>query len=218
MLVSSTEPKIFHQLGDVSTKSEEYGADFLMVGQGMTIGIQRKEVKDLLASVENGLLGKQLAQLAGVDIAFLVIEGRMDFTLDGKLTNAKWGGQAWTQEQIWGLTLSVMGKNVHVMYTIDMPGTANLLVYMEAYFRKASHNALDTRPGPRGMFGAGRTTAKEMGVYLLQSLPGVGPALAERIYDKFGVPWKWTVGKDELEALEGLGPKKVAKIMGVFNE
>lgn len=67
------------------------------------------------------------------------------------------------------------------------------------------------------MWGA-RATGEEWALHLLQGFPGVGPALALRVVQRFGrVPLVWAVSRDEMLAIEGFGPRKVDGMWRLFD-
>ena len=66
MLISPTEPPELKALGKLSLLTEKHGADVLIMPhaswEGM-LGVQRKELKDLLASMSDGRFGEQMMKL-----------------------------------------------------------------------------------------------------------------------------------------------------------
>lgn len=214
--ISPTEPKELHKLGTVSWKPELHGVDIMFASKGRWIGIQRKEVKDFVASIENKLLNKQLAQMGNLDVAILIIEGSFKFTTEGVLIGKDYG-MTWTDQQIWGLLLSIQAKGVQVVTTQSLTATARCITYLQRYYAKPRHSSLDSRGGPFSIWGT-NPTDKEYAVYVLQSLPGVGPELAERIFDRYGLPMRLTVSVDELMEVEGIGKKKAEAIVKAMSE
>lgn len=211
MLISPTEPPQLRAIGTTSNRPEDYGADAMFAAGGRTIGVQRKEVRDLVSSTENGLLGKELRKMNALDHKLLVVEGRMTFTLEGLLTG-KFAGPEWTRDHVWGVLLSIQQKGVWVHHTDDLALTIKFLHYFEKWCRKTKHISLDTRPGPSTLWGS--PTEREFATYMLQGIPGVGPELAGRVYDLFGrLPWTWSCDPEELMGIEGVGPKKVEAMM-----
>jgi len=64
MLVAPTEPMTLKALGTVSLVPEDYGSDFLWASPVFgLVGVQRKEASDFVASVMDGRLDKELAQM-----------------------------------------------------------------------------------------------------------------------------------------------------------
>ena len=80
---------------------------------------------------------------------------------------------------------------------------------------KPNHSSLDRRPKAVGTWG--KADSREFASHVLQSFPGIGSDLAKRIYDRFGLPLKWTVDVMDLQQLEGIGPKKAMTIWAALN-
>lgn len=175
------------------------------------MGIQRKEVKDLLQSINDGRLAKEVAQMTSSPIltqSVLIIEGRLDWTLDGRSTLPHTNV---TRAGLRNLITSIQLRSIIVQYTDSASDTAELIRGLSGYFNR-SHHSLDTRPNPTSPWG--RTTNKGFGVHLIQSFPGIGPELATRIYEHFnGVPLAWTVDEAALIKVPGLGKKRAAQLI-----
>lgn len=216
MIVSPTEPKpLLAAATKVSMLPETFGADIAIrphtnMGKGW-IGVQRKEVKDLVASMMDGRLVQQIAQLESCLMAFIVIEGRFTWTIDGMMMNA------WKQEisksSIDSLLLSIMMRNVHVVYTTDVHDTIKWCLMMEAWARKPEHTSLDNRPGPDGGVW-GRVDSRAWSKHLLMGFPGIGSKLAGAIIDHFGgVPLDWSTPVENLMKVPGIGKGKAETLI-----
>lgn len=210
-----------HQLLDhykVSSQCEQHGCDILLLVNPRSrtnrkrVGIQRKEIKDLLASMADGRLNKEVRQMGNLFAKVLIVEGPLRFTNDGVLVESLGWGKPWTKAAITKLLFSVRGKGLWVVHTDNIAGTIEMIELLAEWWGKEDHRSLDTRPGPVSFFG---TTVgdKEWGTYMLQSLPGVGPGLASKIYDMYGVPWSWDVGIEELMMVEGIGEKRAKQML-----
>jgi len=217
VLVSGTEPKALKKLGKVSSVPERYGADFLIMGKRTRIGVQRKQFpSDLLSSLNDGRLYQQLPSLSDLDLSLLIIEGHGRWTEDGELIADKY--HQFTIRQLHGLLFSIMFEfKVPSIWVADMGDTADVLINLEAWAKKAKHTSLKSRPGPdRSSWGS--TSEKHLAQHVVQGFPGVGQELAGRIVDKFeGVPLTWTVDVDEMMTVEGIGKKKAEGMFGALN-
>lgn len=197
----------------VSSKPETMGADFLWRVRGSWWAVQRKELKDLLSSMEDGRLSKELGQMASsVARGWIVIEGAPQWTLDGELLNNPWGRPfnhaAWI-----GLISSIQGAGVSVLHVSDMRATCGTIVGLINYTAKTSHNTATSRPGAQGGKW-GHASSRDWGVHLLQSFPGIGPEVAGAIYDHFGgVPMQWTVNEQDLLGVAGVGKGRASKLI-----
>jgi ERCC4-type nuclease len=217
VIVAPTEPAALRALGVVKNTPEAYGVDFLWAIDDGLAGVQRKEVKDLIASTRDGRLGKELQQMKALAWRGLVIEGEMKWTLDGALLGS-WG-KTFTRSAYLGLLASVQASGCAVFTARDHADTAAVLTAIKAWTEKEKHGSLSTRPPmeSKGMAWGMEATNRDFQVHLLTGLPGVGVELAGRIIDKFGgVPWAWTVTKAELAEVEGIGKKKIERLFSVL--
>jgi ERCC4-type nuclease len=210
VLVSPTEPPALRKIGTTSLRPETFGCDLLFAARGKWFGIQRKEFKDLIHSMQDGRLGQQVSMMAELEQAMVVVEGWQDarWTTEGMLSDRY---AKVTRAQLRGLLWSVRDRGVWVDYTRDLTDTIALCQEWEAWCRKPAHKSLSTRPGPVGKWG--RADNREWQEHLLQGLPGVGVELAGRILDEVGMPLGWRVSEGELLGVQGLGKGKVEKMM-----
>jgi len=210
MIVAPTEPPALRKLGTVSMAPERYGCDLLFAARGRWFGVQRKEFKDLLASMRDGRIGQQVAMMDGLEQAMVVIEGwgQAKWGEDGELLD---GYARVTKGQLRALLWSVRDRGIWVDYTDGLQDTIQLVTAFEAWCKKAEHKSLSARPGPAGTWG--KATNRDWQMHLLQGLPGVGVELAGRILDEVGMPLGWTVEEGELGKVRGLGKGKIEKMM-----
>lgn len=212
VLVSPTEPPAIKALGESSGIAERYGGDVLWGSpvSGLCV-VQRKELSDLVASIHDGRLAKEFAQMQEVDgIRALVVEGRPKWTTEGELLDG------WTRVnrgQLRGLLWSARAKGVWVDWSDDTSDTVGLVQGLVHWSNKARHESLDRVPGPKGN-GWGTVSNEDYAKHLLSALPGVGVELAQRMLDHFGcVPLVWEVTADELQQVEGIGKVKARKLI-----
>src|SRR5579863_2868694 len=188
MLISPTEPLPIRKLGQVSSVPERFGTDVLFLSRsGQTIGIQRKEIKDLVASVHDGRLVKELAQMAKLDQGIVLIEGGIKWTSENKLMIEP----SWTKTHHLGLMLSIQSKGYWTLNSSTLNDTLDLLPMFVKYFGKERSASLGTRPKSQGEWGT--KSSREWQNHLLQSFEGIGSEKAKAILDKFGMaPLEWT--------------------------
>lgn len=220
ILLSPAEPVEFHSLGDRSHIVEaEYGADFLVAGKGFLVAVQRKQFPgDFLASVADGRFPVLLPRMLNAEFRILLLEGRPRWSTTGALLNFDWGrgkdftrshlrAMLWSLHWVWGVT---------AMWTDDRADTLDFLRDLRRWAEKDRHEALGVRPPiDKGDF---RRTPKprDRAVHILQGFDGVGPAVAESIYDHFGfLPLRWAVEESDLLAVPGVGPGRVRKLVEV---
>lgn len=210
MLVSPTEPKLLRTLGKTSLVPESYGVDFLFTSPVFgLVGVQRKEIKDLVASVNDGRLAKELAQMKALGQAMIVIEGKPQWSNDGSMITSF---SRWTIAQHLGTMWSMQLAGYWIATSASVDETSVLLSLFGRWIEKSRHVGLVSRPKPKDEFG--RAGNRDWGIHLLQSFQGIGAEVAGRIYDHFdGVPLRWTVSEMDLLDVEGIGKTRAKSLM-----
>ena len=226
LIVSSTEPLTLRKLlppHKTSIMPERFGADVIWNVKDEWWGAQRKTVKDLVASVLDGRIAKEIGQMQQLAGKYLIIEGTLTWTTQHSrsgtaddlltlTTSSKYGTTNVTRRQLNGIVWSVQNRGVHVEYTRNSPGTAAHLSMLVEWSRKEGHSSLTKRPNPVGKWGS--PSNREYGEWVLQGFPGVGPELAKNIWEKYGrVPLQWEVGVNELATIKGIGKGKAQAMM-----
>jgi len=213
MLVSPTEHDLLPLLaGRAMSHSlpEQHGADVLIVAAGQgKMAIQRKAFPDdLLASLDDGRLARELALLSRTECPVLIVEGRPQWTADGHLM-AAWASR-WTRQQLRNLLRSVwLTHGVMVEHTDDINDTATAVLELESWFRKNVHRSLLSRPKQTSRDSWGKSSQEDIARFLLQGFPGIGTALAEVILERFGkAPLSWSCTFDELRSVPGIGERR----------
>lgn len=213
LLVSPTEPLSLRALGVTSSYPEQLGVDFAFAAQnGDLVGIQRKEIHDLLASVRDGRLAREVAQMQTLAYRALITEGRVFWTPDGALVG-QYGGERWTQEGIWALSMSIQAQGIAVFMTMDTAGTAKCIRTIVSWVGKGTHRSLRTRPkAPKDRWG--QRDNKAWAAWLIQAFDGCGPDVADAIVKHFdGLPMQWTCTEKELREVPGVGKLRARRLM-----
>ena len=212
MLVSAAEPASLRTLGQYSPLPEQFGCDFLIPCPVGMVGVQRKEIHDLIASRSDGRLSRELAQMKQLDIGILLVEGRLKWTSDGMLSTSR---SKWTRSQHLGLLFSIQSSNIWVNSSMDIQDSREYLSALEKWMMKEKHAGLMTRPKPQTIWG--QRNDRDWGIHVIQSFDGIGPGVAGAIVDRFGLPLRWTISKKDLESVPGVGPKRAAKMWETLN-
>lgn len=203
-------------LGRNSAVPEQHGADILWWDDTIKgfVGVQRKAVPDLVASVGDGRLAKEVAQLMTVKVAVLIIEGRPRWTTDGHLSASY---TRWSRTAHRSLVRSIQGRGIFVEMSDSTADTAKLIIEIAAWVHKGDHTSLDRRPNPNPN-PWGVVNDEAWGCHLLQSVPGIGPKQAKAIWDHFDgkLPIGLTVSREELLKVKGLGKGKADQLMKSF--
>lgn len=210
MWVSPAEPERLRSGRKVSPLCEQRGADFLFVAHGEWVAIQRKEIQDFIASLGDGRLQKELAQLQTCHHKILILEGKIQWTTEGEMLG-KGYGRTWTRKQWRAILWGIRSKGIWIEPTDDVSDTIATLTWIEQWFNKDTHNSLTRRPAAMSMWG--HPSNEDYQRHLVMGLPGVGPELADRIVRTFGgVPFGWKIKEGDLLKVEGIGKKKAATI------
>lgn len=213
--VAPTEPPALKKLGKSSLLPERHGVDILwtVTGEGgkkVTVGAQRKEWKDLVASVEDGRWQREIVQMASLPAAWVVVEGWPKVGAGGQLVDKRYG-RGWTEAMLRAVLWSAQSRGINIDRTANIAGTCDWVQAVVKWSRKANHSSMLHRPMATSQWG--HKGNREWGMHLLQGLDGVGVELAGRIWDRFGgVPWSWDCSIDDLMEVDGVGKKKAEKL------
>lgn len=219
MLVAPTELRhaAFRELtrsGKGSNLPETWGCDFGFIIReedgAKKYGIQRKELKDFVASVNDGRLAKEVQQMVVCEQTLLVIEGTPRFSMDGALLGNNYGS-SWSRQQHTSMLLSVQAADVWVLGTSDTRETAQLCLDFQAWIRKGEHTSLRKRGGPVHPWG--RKENRDYCLHLIMGLPQIGIELADRILDTIGMPFGLAVTREQLMSVDGIGAKTADSII-----
>ena len=223
ILVSPTDRDLLTLLGEKAMFNylpERYGADILIVVEGHgKLAIQRKTFPDdLLASLDDGRLARELPLLAQAEFPVLIVEGQPMWTADGHLMQP-WNSR-WTRAQLRNLLRSVWRVHgVAVEQTTDINDTAAAVLELESWFKKDVHRSLLSRAKTTTKDSWGLSNKRDMARYLLQGFGGIGASRAEAIFDHFGrIPLSWTASFEEMAQVQGIGPKLAQSLLKALEE
>ncbi|WP_439932563.1 ERCC4 domain-containing protein [Pelomicrobium sp. G1] len=166
---------------------------------------ERKTLSDLVLSIEDGRLFNQalrFAQAKGLRPA-LVLEG----------TSKDLGGHGMAWEAIQGALVTVcLFIGLPVLRTRSPAETVRTFLYVARQGRTLAHGALPRRGWrPKGKAALQR--------YLLQGLPGIGPARATRLLERFGTVERiLTASEGELASVAGIGTHTARRIRWAVEE
>jgi ERCC4-type nuclease len=210
MLISPAEPLILRELGTTSSAPEKYGADFLISSPVFgLIGVQRKELSDLVASHSDDRISRECISMKELDHALWLIEGTPQWSSDGQ---AMWTRAPYTRTRHHGWLFSLTFQGFSVLSTSTITESGLLLSSLERWLAKEKHRGINGRPAPRGEWG--RADEREWQVHFLSGLPGLGPTRAEAILDYFGrVPLELS---GDISKVPGVGKKTAEQVRRIF--
>lgn len=166
------------------------------------VAVERKTAKDFVSSIIDGRLFEQAKNLTNnFQHPIIVIEGE-DFYERNVHPNAIKGA----------IASLVMDYGITILQTKDLDETAEMLAIMAKRELKNGHVARlrgEKKPA----------SDREMQLYLVEGLPGVGPELARKLLAKFKtVEGVFTASEKELKEVEGLGDKKAKEIRRILTK
>lgn len=157
---------------------------------------ERKTLIDFVASIKDGRLFQQTKKMANGPLnGALILEG----------TASDLSGSRMTREAIQGalITVSIL-FGVPVLRSQDAVESASLMIFTAQQMRRFSNSAIPRHvKRPKGK--------RKAQIYLLQSIPEIGPKRAKLLIEKFGSAEKiFRQDLQQLTSVPGIG-KKAAK-------
>lgn len=210
MLVSPAEPPAYRALGKTSSLPEQLGSDFLFFSPTHgRVGVQRKAIPDLVASLHDGRIQREIIDMKGLDVGIWMLEGRPEWTSDGQLLGCR---VTYTEAQHFGVMLSLLSRGFWMLQTSTQAETLRLLSQLESWLKKEKHQSLLNRPGPTGSaFGL---TKADYQIWVMQSFPGLGYERAKAIVKHCGgLPMALT---HDLSEVSGIGKKTAERVKEIF--
>lgn len=220
-IVAPSEPPALKAAlgGEVMQLPERYGCDVIWRAHGEWWGVQRKEVKDFLASMFDGRLAKEVGQMRGrITCPMLIMEGRLTYSNDGTLMNNSYGRKV-TRQAIEGMVFSLHYEGVAVMHSDGVAGTAATIDNYARWSQKDSHTSLRRRPGPEVASMWGGATNQDWARHLLMGFEGIGPEVADAILKHFGgLPLAFMCTEKDLLSVPGIGPKRAKSMIDALRQ
>ncbi|MDO8993543.1 ERCC4 domain-containing protein [Daejeonella sp.] len=164
--------------------------------------VERKTITDLSASIKDGRLFQQAGKLASVPMQSMII-------LEGTSSMVQSLGLTWEAIQGALVTLSLVFK-IPLLRSRNPEETARLILYAARQVQSYGYKQLYPRPFPY----ARRLKDKyKRQIHVLQGLPGIGPARASLLLDKFGtLKAIFNSSVHELEQISGIGRNTARQI------
>ena len=196
--------------------------DATIITEELSLGAERKEIRNFLTSIntvneETGesQLYYQLRKLSErYDIAVLILEGIKAPTQDGFL-KVYGNVSGWRYESFEGILFNIRLKGILVIETSSLLATG--------YVIKTIYNQLSSGEGEHSFIKKkvfAFSPKQGVGLRIIQSLPGVGIELSERLLDHFDrIPLRIAnANLEELKEVRLIGEKKAKAIYMAFRE
>lgn len=211
IIIDHREPKeLIRELAkDVEIETKQIPIDFVIQtknkeGKEVTVGIERKTLNDFLNSIIDKRILQQLIYLKeNFHVPLLIIEGKENIYMLRKFN----------PNSIRGMLASIaIDFQVPILQTKNYRDTASLIKVIARRLEKP-------RSIPSLLKKRKPLTLKEQQEYLIESLPGIGPILAQQLLKNFKTVKKIiNAPKEKLQKIEKIGPKKTEKIKQVIEE
>ena len=175
------------------------------------LGVQRKEVSDFIASLEDGRLARELPLLVnGVTLPVLLIEGQFKFNADDHLY---FGDRVlrYTKQGVHNLIRSISYVNgVSIEYSASFTETPVIIRELIDFVNK-EHKSLLKRPKLQSAWG--KPTSHEALAYFYQGLPSCGVVLSQCLMKAYPCPTDLVNASfNDLMALPQIGKQRAEKI------
>lgn len=214
-LTAPSERPPVENLGPKSPLPESVGCDVVWEGARGMAGCQRKAVADLIASVRDKRLGRELELMEKAKLAyrFLVVEGTPQWDREGNLLTAH---TRWSMKQHNGVLLSCQLQGVMVVTSRNPLETCAVIEHLYEWSQKKEHvsSLLARDKAPRN--GWGHMDDRTSFCHFFSAVDKISNELSGRIYDTLGNILTLTVGEEELKTVPGIGPERIASILNTF--
>jgi len=165
--------------------------------------VERKEARDFLKSLYSGRLFDQAHRLCEIyDRPVLVVEGELPlFVREMARPRVFWGA----------LTTLAFEYGLSVFFTANAGQTADFIYTLTKHrgFARPKEPLIRKKPRVKGL--------ERTQLFLVSSLPGIGPKLADRALKRFGTVRRvFSSSVAELSSVKGIGrikAEKMAKIL-----
>lgn len=167
--------------------------------------IERKTTHDFLSSLYGGRLFEQAQRISSsYETYLLIVEG----DIYEALSNLK------NPRVFWGALLSLALKfDFKILFTLDQDQTADLLQVLATKSRAETSNV-----NPVILKKPKIATTMDWQLFIVESLPAIGPKLGERLLRTFGQVRKiFQASRTELAVKGGLGTARATRISEVLD-
>lgn len=184
----------------VTVLQEELACADYTVGDAI-LGVERKEVNDLAASIMEGRIFGQIEKCkAAFQTTVILVEGDM-----------RQIRSAIAPESLDGfLSYVALLSGVQLLHSVDANHTAALLHRMALHVTHGLGYEIPLRTGkPKDL--------ASIRQYLVEGLPAIGPAGAQTLLAALKTPRAiFCASKAELSAIKGIGPKTIERIFEIL--
>lgn len=169
---------------------------------------ERKDLSDYVNSMRSGRLERQVHRMGSYfDHNYVLVEGDLFQTEQLEHTQMK-------PESVRGHMASLTARDDHPVHSVMCCSTTELLADMALRLaRKHSEEPTSARIATGSV-----ENDEPPGMQMWGCLPGVGPERAERLYEAFGTPGRFTSGMSPLSSIREEATEKLTSVEGVGDE
>lgn len=219
IFVSPTERgehvKVVARSLDVRTSllTERRGVDFAWFVDNKWCGVQRKRIDDFYASLNDGRLAREVAQMReNLALPIIVLEGELIASMDGTFIV---GQQTRTVQSHYAAMLTLAGWGITVLQTKSAQHTGWAIIGMHNWSQSDKHKTGLVRPKASGQWG--KATSREWAIHMMQGFDGIGPDTAAAFVDMLGLPLEWTVDVKQMLEVPGIGRTRAMQLWDALN-
>ncbi len=170
------------------------------------VGIERKTVADLCASIGDRLSSQLMKMLEHYDVSILIIEGKWAKAYNEKISTPQ-GYEFWTWTQVWNYLRTWQDRGLTLELTVNEGHTIKRLNELYAYYMKNAHTG-----------GVTRSIVSDSRILALQC-GGIGEKLGMALLEKFGsLKAIANATAEEFATIEKIGDKKALALYNHFNK
>ena len=213
VIITSNEPKRIRELFEDRIEVP-MNFDFMLYTESGKVGIERKKVPgDLISSVEDGRLGREiLAMREECNISIVLLHGVIRYNKNGMVRLGKRTSYHWTDKGMRNLFRTI--QYVEGCYLEQAKNNVELVQVVEdlqEYFDKRDHTSLKNRPRIQTNWIV--PSYGERVIHFYNGLPGVGINGAKKIYDKFPNPMQlYSASVEEIMEIPRIGRATATRI------
>jgi Fanconi anemia group M protein len=175
-------------------------ADFVL---SEDIAVERKTTEDFVDSIVDNRLFDQLGDLNSYRDPLVLIEGENIYSqrnIDEKAIRG-------------ALSSVILDYNIPILWTDSVEDTVETLIQLAEKEQQEKDKEIAVRGNNTGK------TMKQRKEFIVAGLPGVNTKIARRLLDEFeNVRSIFEASENELQGVEGLGPKKAESISRMLDE
>ena len=197
---ASYVPRLLTKLGIYVVYKQLSIGDYLVSDE---VIIERKTVEDLIRSTFDGRLFDQAKRMGeAYTTPILIVEGEL--SLIEKITSRR-------KQVLSALATVALDYGLKLFYTRSQDETAELISLIARRVQAPRPVRIVVHRKPK------LSTLEEWQLYIVQSLPYVGPKTAYKLLEKFGTVERiFTASSAELSKIEGIGENKARMIVKII--